>query len=398
MNDPGSKSDSDTTTKHKFAWQVFCPQPGVSLHCSDDEKAQEKPHSIQHIKNLPKDLRPLAQLVANPETKESVWLNACVAAGEKSLVSEPSKFNKLGCSMLTFLGATFAILVLFFNFLTATIFSSELAFLVHGVDPNMFMRNLIDSHLTGVIVAIGASFVFWYSLLIANKKVRRSLVGLSSLLVGGALMICSIDYLGAGLGIAVSALGVALTLFLSTIASWCREALPKSFSAARLAQSTIAMLLIPAALTSFMLIAIGSGDYHSPGPYSTPTSESSIVVAFVLFLTVFGQSLALSLGSKTSSRAACALLSTCTQAPLLLGLSFTALGSLLKTMSSGASNFLPSQTVSPLTNSLNDWSVYGADKIGFTIIAMGFSLLLAVAGSYMGASINALRAKRQAQL
>jgi len=392
MNEPGSKADNETTSKHKFAWKVFCPQSGVSLHCSDDEKAQDKPHSIQHINNLPRDLRPLAQLVANPETKESVWLNACVAAGQKSLVSEPSRLNKLGSSMLAILGAVLAILVVFFNFIVATLFSSETASLFHGVDPNIFMRSLIDSHLTGVIMAIGASFVFWYSLLIANKKVRRSLVGLSSFLVGAALLLCSIDYLGVSLGIAVSTLGVAFTLFLATMASWCREALPKTFGPAKLAQSIIGTLLLPAALTSFSLIAISSGDYHSTGAYSTPTFETSSIIAGVLFLTIFGQSLALSLGSKSSSRAACALLSTCTQAPLLLGLSFTALGSLLKTITSSASSFLPAQT-STFSDSLYDWSQYGADKVGFTLLAIGFSLLLALSGSYMGASINAWRAK-----
>jgi hypothetical protein len=239
------KETDQSKMSKKCGWKGFrVPQPSVTLHCS------EKPHSLRHLQNLPKDLRPLAELVANPETKESVWLNACIAAGDKSLVAQPSFFGRANASFFAFTGALLAFLALMLNFITATLFSSEVAYLLHNVDANVFMRGLIDSHMTGVIVAIGAGLAFWYSLLIQNRCVRRILVGLSTFAIGGLILLTAVAYLTPVSGFLVTTLAVALTLGLSTIASYCREALPRSFTPADLATSAVGILGIPAALFS----------------------------------------------------------------------------------------------------------------------------------------------------
>lgn len=377
--------NTDHKLNHKCAWKGFSqPQPSVTLHCS------EKPHSIKHLKNLPKDLRPLAELVANPETKESVWLNACVAAGDKSLVAKQSFLGKANASFFAFTGALLAFLALMLNFITATLFSSEAAYLFHSIDANVFMRGLIDSHMTGVIVAIGAGLAFWYSLLIQNRCVRRTLVGLSTIAVGGLILLTALAYLTPVSGLLVTTLAVALTLGLSTIASYCREALPKSFTPADLATSAVGILGIPAALFALVLVSVVSGDFHSSGPYSTPTIDSAIVSAGMLFFAVFGQSFALSLASRTSSRAACTLLSTCVQAPLFLGLGFTVIATILKTFE--ATTLVNSGT-ERYDLLASDWVLYGWDKAGFTLVAILLALSMAVLGSYAGATINALRSK-----
>lgn len=380
--------DTDHKLNHKFAWKGFSqPQPSVTLHCS------EVPHSIKHLKNLPKDLRPLAELVANPETKESVWLNACVAAGDKSLVAKQSLLGRANASFFAITGALLAFLALMLNFIMATLFSSEAAYLLHSVDPNVFMRGLIDSHITGVIVAIGAGLVFWYSLLIQNRCLRSILVGLSIFAVGGLNLLTACQYLEPITALSVTALAAALTLGLSTIAGYCREALPKSFTPAELAKSGVGILGIPAALFTLILVSVAAGDFHSSGPYSTPTIDSAAVSAGMLFFTVFGQSLALSLASRTSSRAACTLLSTCVQAPLFLGLGFTAFASILKTLE--ATSHVNSSTglFGPFNSLPPDWVLYGWDKAVFSLVAILVALSMAQAGSWAGAAINARRSQ-----
>lgn len=356
---------------------VHCePEPVVTVRCTDE-------HQVLHLKHLPKDLRPLAQLVANPHTKESVWMNACVAAGGKSLVARNSLLSRAGSVFHTFSGASAALLVLMFNIMTATLFSSYVAFLINGVDPNIFMRGLIDSHMTGVIVAIGSGFAFWYSLLIQQRHLRRFLVSASVTTTTLLVLLTGFDYLGAAAALLVSALACGLTLFVAAIASWCREALPKTFNAASMAKSTLAILFIPALVNGLMLMAVVSGKYHSSAPYSTPTVESAIFAAGILFYTVFGQCLALSVASRTSSRAATALLSTCVQAPLFLGLGFTALASLVRYFISGVDSFYAS----------SDWLNNGPDKALFTLLAIALTLSFTLGGSYLGAAINARRSK-----
>ncbi|MDP3508882.1 MAG: hypothetical protein Q8T09_12905 [Candidatus Melainabacteria bacterium] len=379
------KETDHSKMSKKCGWKGFrVPRPSVTLHCS------EKPHSLRHLQNLPKDLRPLAELVANPETKESVWLNACIAAGDKSLVAQPSFFGRANASFFAFTGALLAFLALMLNFITATLFSSEVAYLLHNVDANVFMRGLIDSHMTGVIVAIGAGLAFWYSLLIQNRCVRRILVGLSTFAIGGLILLTAVAYLTPVSGFLVTTLAVALTLGLSTIASYCREALPRSFTPADLATSAVGILGIPAALFALVLVSVVSGDYHSSGPYSTPTIDSAIVSAGMLFFAVFGQSFALSLASRTSSRAACTLLSTCVQAPLFLGLCFTVIATILKTFEATA---LVNSSTERFDLLASDWLLYGWDKAGFTLVAILLALSMAILGSYAGATINAFRSK-----
>ncbi len=372
--------------KIEVAPAVHCePQPSVTVRCSDE-------HQVSHLKHLPKDLRPLAQLVANPHTKESVWMNACVAAGDKSLVAKHSLLSRAGSILHTFSGASAAILVLMFNIMIATLFSSYAAFLINGVDPNIFMRDLIDSHMTGVLVAIGSGFAFWYSLLIQQRHVRRFLVSASVTTTTLLVLLTGFEYLGPLGAMLVSALACGLTLFVSAIAGWCREALPKNFNAASIAKSTLAMLFIPALVNGLMLMAVVSGKYHSSAPFSTPTVESAIFAAGILFYTVFGQCLALSVASRTSSRAATALLSTCVQAPLLLGLGFTALASLVRAFSLGVEHFNDSY-FGILVPPANSWLHYGTDKALFTLLAIVLTLSFTLGGSYLGAAINARRSK-----
>ena len=379
---------TDQKLSTKFAWKGFSePQPSVTLHCS------EKPYRVRHLKNLPKDLRPLAELVANPETKESVWLNACVAAGDKSLVAKQSILSKVCNSAYTLTGAIFAYHVLLLNILTATLFSSYAAFLVSGVDPNIFMRSLIESHMTGVLAAMGAGFVLWFSLLLPHLHLRRFFVSASITATALLILLSSIGYLGIGMALLISSLVVVLTVILSTISGYCREALPKSFSAANLAKSAVGVLFIPAALNALLLIAVYSGKYSSSESFSTPTIDSAVFAAGILFFTIFGQSLALSLASRTSSRAACALLSTCVQLPLLLGLGFTVIASLLKSLMATMTDFNSVDYFAVMTNTVDYWSKYGPDKAVFTAVAIVLALSFALLGGYLGAAINALRAK-----
>jgi hypothetical protein len=366
---------------------VHCePEPSVTVRCSDE-------HQVLHLKHLPKDLRPLAQLVANPHTKESVWMNACVAAGDKPLVAKNSWLSRAGSVLHTFSGASAALLVLMFNIMTATLFSSYAAFLINGVDPNIFMRGLIESHMTGVIVAIGSGFAFWYSLLIQQRHLRRFLVSASVTTTTLFVLLTGFDYLGPVAALLVSALAGGLTLFVSAIAGWCREGLPKTFNAACMAKSTLAMLFIPALINGLMLMTVFSGEYHSSPSFSTPTVESAIFAAGILFYTVFGQCLALSVASRTSSRAATALLSTCVQAPLLLGLGFTALASLVRAFISSVEGFNGNCYFTIMAPPANSWFHYGPDKALFTVVAIALTLSFTLGGSYLGAAINARRSK-----
>ncbi len=362
--------------KIEVAPAVHCePEPGVNVRCSDD-------HQVLHLKHLPKDLRPLAQLVANPNTKESVWMNACVAAGDKSLAAKNSWLSQAGSAFHTFIGASAALLVLMFNIMTATLFSSYAAFLINGVDPNIFLRSLIESHMTGVIVAIGSGFTFWYSLLVQHRHLRRFLVSASVTATTLFVLLTGFDYLGPAGALLLTALAGGLTLFVSAIAGWCREALPKTFNAASMAKSSLGILFTPAIVNGLMLMTVFSGEYHSSPSFSTPTVESAVFAAAILFYTIFGQCLALSLASRTSSRAATALLSTCVQAPLLLGLGFTALASLVRAFSSGVENI-----------NANNWLHYGPDKALFTLLAIALTLSFTLGGSYLGAAINARRSQ-----
>ncbi len=372
--------------KIEVAPSVHCePEPAVTVRCSDE-------HQVLHLKHLPKDLRPLAQLVANPHTKESVWMNACVAAGDKSLVAQKSLLSRATSFLHTFTGASAALLVLMFNIMAATLFSSYAAFLINGVDPNIFMRSLIESHMTGVIVAIGSGFAFWYSLLIQQRHLRRFLVSASVTATTLFVLLTGYDYLGPAAALLVSALAGGLTLFVSALGRWCREALPKTFNAASMAKSTLGILFIPALINGFMLMTVFSGKYHSSPSFSTPTIESAVFAAGILFYTIFGQCLALSIASRTSSRAATALLSTCVQAPLLLGLGFTALASLVRAFSSGVEH-LNDSYFGILVPPANSWLHYGPDKALFTLLAIVLTLSFTLGGSYLGAAINARRSK-----
>lgn len=373
--------------KIEVAPAVHCePESSVTVRCSDE-------HQVLHLKHLPKDLRPLAQLVANPHTNESVWMNACVAAGDKSLVAKQSLLSRAGSFLHTFTGASAALLVLMFNIMAATLFSSYAAFLINGVDPNIFMRGLIESHMTGVIVAIGSGFAFWYSLLIQHRHLRRFLVSASVTATTLFVLLTGYDYLGPAAALLVSALAGGLTLFVSALGSWCREALPKTFNAASMAKSTLGILFIPALINGFMLMTILSGEYHSSASFSTPTVESAIFAAGILFYTVFGQCLALSVASRTSSRAATALLSTCVQAPLFLGLGFTALASLVRAFISSVEGFNANCYFAIMTPPANSWFHYGPDKALFSLLAIVLTLSFTLGGSYLGAAINARRSK-----
>lgn len=378
----------DHKLNYKFAWKGFSqPQPSTTLHCS------ESPHSIKHLQSLPKDLRPLAELVANPKTEESVWLNACVAAGDKSLVAGPSLLSKAGHSAAAITGAIFSYFALMLNVLTATLFSAYVAFLVSGVDPNIYMKGLIESHLTGVLMALGAGFVFWFSLLVPHPQIGRFLINTAITVTALLIFLSGITYLGTASALMVSALVVIFNIFLSTITGYCREALPKSFSAAQVAKSAVGILFIPAAFIGLLLLSVCSGSYTSSENFSTPTIDSAFFAAGILFFTIFGQSLALSLASKTSSKAACALLSTCVQLPLLLGLGFTTVASLLKSCMVIASHYNSIDYFAVMTNTIDIWSTYGPDKAAFTAVALFLVLSLALSGSYAGATINAFRAK-----
>ena len=57
-------------------------RPQIKVTCSDDESVGCNTLSG---KSVAKDLWQLSQLVGNPATKESVWMNACIGAGGKSL-------------------------------------------------------------------------------------------------------------------------------------------------------------------------------------------------------------------------------------------------------------------------------------------------------------------------
>jgi hypothetical protein len=150
-----------------------------------------------------------------------------------------------------------------------------------------------------------------------------------------------------------------------------------------MAKSTLAMLFIPALVIGLMLMVVVSGKYDSSAPFSTPTLESAIFAAGILFYTVFGQCLALSVASRTSSRAATALLSTCVQAPLFLGLGFTALASLVGAFTAVGESF----------NGNSNWFNYGPDKALFTLLAIVLTLSFTLGGSFLGAAINARRSK-----
>ncbi|CAN5225520.1 hypothetical protein BH11CYA1_BH11CYA1_29440 [soil metagenome] len=372
----------------RISWMGFREaKPSVTLNCDEVSPCSEKLHSVQHVKNLPKDLQHLAQLVANPQTQESVWLNACVAAGSKTLVPKPSKFPWLA-GMLAVIGASFSVIALFFNFITAMLLSSDAAYLFNQVDPNIYLKSLIDSHVSGCLVAVFSGCAFWFAFLVQNTKLRRFLVTTTILSLAALLQITSIDFLNTPAALAVTSLGVATSGILAALASICREALPKTFPAAAVAKSVVGILSVPVVLMAIIIALGNSGALHTTSSYSLPTVESAVLFSSILFFSVFGQSLAIARASKSSSLSACLLLSACVQAPLVLGLLFTSMSSAFKSSLVSAA-----ATAAAIGDPILYWSQFGHVKAIFSLETAVLTMVFAGAGCLIGAGVNARKAK-----
>ncbi|MBS1954248.1 MAG: hypothetical protein JST89_08680 [Cyanobacteria bacterium SZAS-4] len=362
--------------------------PQVRLSCPDD-------NSILHDgKSVPKDLLQLSQLVGNPSTEESVWMNACIGAGNRSLAPKHGLVYKTLMSFKTSLGMTSIMLTLVLNFVLLLFIAGHSAFLSLGTTVDDFIRPFAQMDGAGLVIALMASTSFWGALLSKSSVLKWfyliiSMLGLSLTLVFGVS-----DFLSFGWALATAAISMLSVAGLWYGGALCREALPRSFSADKVVQSSFSMLALPASLSAWILYNAFSSTTHTSS-YDNGNSTTLWVLCTIVGYGVLGQGYAIGRASKSASKAACAFLGVCVQAPMLLGLVYiVGVSVLVGARANFDANFVSVQSI--LNSSfLAAWANLGAQRAGFMLAATLMTFGLAGAGGYLGAWRNSIASKRK---
>lgn len=362
--------------------------PQVRLNCPDETRISNDGKSV------PKDLLQLSLLVGNPNTAESVWMNACIGAGNRSLAPKHGLIYKTLMSCKTSLGLTSIMLTLLLNFVLMLFLAAQAAYSTVGISVESFIHPFSNIDGGGMLTALMAGVCFWSSLLSRSSALRWfylliSLLSLSVILVFGVS-----DLIGFGWALASAAAGITGVIGLWHAGALCRDALPKTFSAAKVAQSGLGMLTLPAILSAWIIYSAFTSGPHSTS-YENGTSSTLWVLFSIVGYGLLAQGYAIGRASKSASRAACAFLGVCVQAPLLLGLLYAAgTSAIIGTMANFYPNFDPVYTPQ-VDTFLAAWKDVGLQRTGFMFAATLVTLVLAGAGGYLGAWKNSVLIKRK---
>ncbi len=314
-------------------------------------------------------------------------MNACIGAGERSLAPKHGIIFRVLSGLKTGLGVTYGMLTLMFNFCLVLFVAAQAAYVTVGLNIDDFVRPFSHLDGAGLLASLFAGGCLWVSLLSKSKGFKLFSLSASIVVLSLALIFGISEYLGYGWAIATAVACVAGVISIWHSGTLCREALPKNFSAAKLAQSSLAMMTIPAALSAWILYKAVTETSHSSS-YDNGSSASLWVLGSILSYCLVAQGYAIARASKSASKAACAFLGVYVQAPLLLGLFYCAgVSAVIATMTNLNLN-LGSGLQAYVFYDL--WKSAGPERTLFMFAATLFSLCLAGAGGYLGAWRNSV--------
>ncbi len=357
--------------------------PKIRLSCANDSSA------THDGKSVPKDLLQLSELVGNPNTAESVWMNACIGAGERSLAPKHGFTFKTLMFFKTSLGLSYAMLTLMLNFVLLLFVTAQAAYSLVGLSVDDFIRPFSHVDGAGLLVALMAGECFWASLVSKSAGLKGFHLIASMFVLSLTLIFGVSDTLGLGWALLTAGVSMLGVLGLWHGGTLCREALPESFSAAKVAQSGIGVLTLPAVMSAWVLYSAFTSTTHSTS-YSNGTDSSLWVLGCIVGYCLLAQGYAIGRASKSASRAACAFLAVCVQAPLLLGLLYaTSASAILTAMANFDPNFALLQ--SGVTSAFVEvWKNVGLERTGFMLAVTLITAALAGAGGYLGAWTNSI--------
>jgi hypothetical protein len=247
--------------------------------------------------------------------------------------------------------------------------------------------------------------------LLKSKKVNWLTVTGAGLLTLGAMGIGS-SLIGMPGGIVLAIFSVLTFLAVGWLGALCRETLPKTFDAGKLVRSLSSLswmrlqggrlrskllwLLSGPAVLMTWIIWMACTTPRNPAPYS-PGSETALCMLLVLLaFCVITPGLAIARSSKSTSLAACGLLSVLVQTPLVAGIAAAGLIAFLATIGAqidGSIGLLPS--LFPNANTLDPtWQTAGGAKAFYLFVTAFLTLLLAWAGGVAGGALNRIQTGR----
>jgi hypothetical protein len=354
--------------------------PKVRLHCADE-------YSKRHDgKSVPKDLLQLHSLVGNPNTQEHVWMNACVGAGARSLEPSHGLFYRLWSSLTAASGAACSVVALILYFCTGLFLVAQITFMATGISVDNFIRPFAPTDGMGLLVAVAASICFWASLLVRSNIARRFVLVPTTFLICFFVTIGTSTVMGAGLGIMTAILTTLAVIAVGQAGLQCRESLPTSFSAAKLASSGLLVLLVPASFSACLLYGAITQDSH-PTTFSNGTSDGLIALSTIFLYCFLVHGYVVARATKSTSKAAGAFLSVLVQTPLLLGF-------LLMTVFSGMLTFVPDTSGITSTGDIALWRSFGLERFVLMLIGTLTACATACVGGWAGACRNSMIASR----
>ncbi len=357
--------------------------PQIRLHCSDEQTRRHDGKSV------PKDLLQLHSLVGNPNSEEHVWMNACVGAGSRSLAPSHGIFYRIWSSITAYSGATCGVVAVVMNFCTGLFLFAQLSCMVTGVSVDDFMRPFASSDCMGLLVALASALCFWVSLLVRAKLPRLLVLVPTTFLICFFVTIGTSCLLGAGSGIIMAIMTTLAVIAIGHAGLQCRESLPASFSASKLASSGLLVLLVPACFSACLVYGAMTTETKTV-TYSNGSSEGLVVLGIIFTYCFCVHGYVIARASKSASKAAGAFLSILVQTPLIFGF-------LLMTLFSGLLAFSNDSSGINSVSDLALWKSFGMERFAVMLTGTLVACGLAGAGGWMGALRNsslASRAKR----
>ncbi len=329
----------------------------------------------------------LLKIVGDPSMPESKWLAACAVAQDVPLVKDKSRL-RWAQPFITGISCTCLFWTVFMCYPYSLFVGAELLGLSDRVAPDMYLSQLIGGDHAGLLVCLGSFVGLMASFLLRSKKTKSWATSITLLLVLAISAAFCIPYFGY-LGLALVGVCGVSTMALSFVASSIQEALPKSFNARQVLNSTLKLTWLPAMFTVWSIWFVTSGTYHSSGHYSAAAFGDLFFDIAVLTYCAGFSGFAIARASKSKSFKACAAVATILQTPLLLGLLFAA------TVAFGAAcglhNTLPSELYGSATSS-EAWQNFGLWKSFGVFISAPITVILTIIGAYAGVALN--RAKK----
>jgi len=337
----------------------------------------------------------LARIVADPSAPEQKWLNACVAAGNKSLVFAAPMPSRIWQAMSSFAGGCAAASTVILTYACSVFLAAGIGGFLVGMDCTWFVRETGPPDTIGVAVAIFGSILFWSSLLLKGDRLKKCLLIGTGMLTGLATYsladgnLCSIGIAG---------VTCAALWFLSTMGAMLKETLPVSFSAGKLARTLLAPLLFPFLITSAICcsvaIRIASGVPKDTSPY-TPVDLGQFF-CFLMFAaaTVVVPGIALAVSSRSKSVVGCAALAGFIQAPVLVGmLVSSAIAGTIALVSADPNGVSTLHSWFPNYSFDATIQALGGARVVVTLTTAFLIAIMACGGGAIGAALNKARNK-----